>query len=153
MRSREAGIRSQEKSAAIAYEAFDAQRHLSGVVEMCRSLGWDNFRYDPDLTRRALTAPGVTAVVATARDSGEVVGFARVFGDGGFQAHLGLLAVDEGWRRGGIGRALVQEAFAKTGAERMDLIASDESLNFYRSLKHREQAGFRIYAQNEEEEG
>lgn len=27
----------------------------------------------------------------------------------------------------------------------MDLIASDESLDFYRKFKHREQVGFRIY--------
>jgi hypothetical protein len=27
----------------------------------------------------------------------------------------------------------------------MDLIASDESLDFYRSLRHTERAGFRIY--------
>ncbi|QIN85192.1 GNAT family N-acetyltransferase [Rubrobacter tropicus] len=135
----------------MTYEAFDAGPHLSGVTGICRSLGWDNFRYDPDLTRRSLTAPGVTAVVAVARDAAEVVGFAQVFGDGVFQAHLGLLAVDEKWRRRGIGRGLVREAFARTGAERMDLIASDESLGFYRSLRHREQAGFRVYAGREEE--
>jgi hypothetical protein len=37
------------------------------------------------------------------------------------------------------------------GARRMDLIASDESLEFYRSFRHREQAGFRIYAEDKEE--
>jgi predicted N-acetyltransferase YhbS len=137
----------------VVYEAFEAGPHLAGVVGILASLGWENFRHDPDLTRRSLTAPGVTAIVAVARDTGEVVGFAQVFSDGVFQAHLGLLAVDEGWHRGGVGRGLVEEAFARVGAERMDLIASDESLNFYRSLKHREQAGFRIYAENEEEKG
>ena len=145
MRSREAGIRSQEKSAAVAYEAFDARRHLSGVAEMCRSLEWDNFRYDPDLTRRSLTAPGVTALVAVAPGGAEVVGFAQVFSDGFLQAHLSLLAVDEKWRRRGVAKRLVEEAFERTGAERMDLIASDESLNFYGALKHREQVGFRLY--------
>ena len=145
LRSREAGIRSQEKGAAIAYEAFDAERHLSGVAEICRSLGWDNFRYDPDLTRRSLTAPGVTALVAVMPEGGEVVGFAQVFSDGFLQAHLSLLAVDERWRRGGVARGLLQEAFEGSGVERMDLIAADESLDFYRALKHREQVGFRIY--------
>ena len=133
----------------MAYGAFDAGPHLSGVVGILLSLGWDNFRHDPELTRRSLTAPGVTAVVAVARETGGVVGFAQVFSDGVFQAHLGLLAVDEGWRRGGVGRGLVEEAFARVGAERMDLIASDESLAFYRSFKHREQAGFRLYAGRE----
>jgi predicted N-acetyltransferase YhbS len=78
------------------------------------------------------------------------VGFAQIFGDGVIQAHLALLAVDEKWRRGGIGRGLIKEAFARVGAGRMDLIASDESLDFYRSLRHREQAGFRIYPERAE---
>jgi len=137
----------------VAYRAFDAGPHLSGVVGLLASLGWDNFDYDPELTRRSLTAPGVTTIVAAARESGEVVGFAQVFSDGVFQAHLGLLAVDEAWRRRGVGRGLVDEAFARVGARRMDLIASDESLAFYRTLKHREQVGFRIYAEDEEGSG
>jgi predicted N-acetyltransferase YhbS len=95
----------------------------------------------------------VTTIVAMARETGEVVGFAQVFADGVFQAHLGLLAVDERWQRKGVGQGLVDEAFARVGARRMDLIASDESLHFYRSFEHREQAGFRIYAENKEEEG
>lgn len=69
----------------------------------------------------------MTAIVAVARDAGEVVGFAQVFSGGVFQVHLGLLAV----------------------GERMDLIGSDESLAFYRSFKHREQVGFRIYSDHE----
>ena len=133
----------------MAYRAFDAGLHLSGVVGILARLGWDNFRHDPDSTRRSLTAPGVTAIVAVALEAGEVVGFAQVFSDGVFQAHLGLLAVEEGWRRGGVGRGLVEEAFARAGAERMDLIASDESLGFYRSFRHREQVGFRIYSDRE----
>lgn len=140
-----------EESSPVVYEAFDAGSHLSGVVEICRSLEWDNFRHDPDLTHRSLTAPGVTTIIAVARDPGEVVGFAQVFGDGVFQAHLGLLAVDEKWRRRGIGRRLVEEAFARLGADRMDLTSSDEGLSFYRSLKHREQVGFRIYPERVEE--
>jgi ribosomal protein S18 acetylase RimI-like enzyme len=138
----------REERLTVVCKAFEADAHLSGVVGICRSLEWDNFRYDPDLTRRSLTAPGVTTLVAVAGD--EVVGFAQVFGDGVVQAHLGLLAVDERWRRRGIGKGLVQEAFARVGAERMDLIASDESLDFYRSLRHREQAGFRIYPERAE---
>ena len=79
----------------MAYRAFDAGPHLSGVARILASLEWDNFGYDPDLTREALTAPGVTTIVAAAGETGEVVGFAQVFADGVFQAHLGLLAVDE----------------------------------------------------------
>ncbi len=138
-------MKPEVKNPSVAYRAFDAASHLSGVVGICRSLDWDNFRHDPDLTRRSLTAPGVTTLVAVADDSERVVGFAQIFGDGVLQAHLGLLAVAERWRRMGVGRRLVEEAFGRLGAERMDLIASDESLDFYRSFKHREQVGFRLY--------
>jgi len=138
----------REEKSTVVCKAFDPEAHLSGVVGICRSLEWDNFRHDPDLTRRSLTAPGVTTLVAVAGD--EVVGFAQIYGDGVIQAHLGLLAVDEKWRRGGIGRGLIKVAFARVGAGRMDLIASDESLDFYRSLRHREQAGFRIYPERAE---
>ncbi len=144
-------MRREAGSPSVAYGAFDAGRHLSGVTGILTSLEWDNFGYDPDLTRKALTAPGVTTIVAAAGEAGEVVGFAQVFADGVFQAHLGLLAVDEGWHRRGVGRGLVQEAFARVGARRLDLIASDESLEFYRSFRHREQVGFRIYAEDKEE--
>lgn len=146
-------MKPEERGPSVAYRAFDAGLHLPGVVGILASLGWDNFRYDPEFTRRSLTAPGVTAIVALARETGEVVGFAQVFSDGVFQAHLGLLAVDEGWRRRGVGRGLVREAFARVGARRMDLIASDESLHFYRTFGHREQVGFRIYAEEKEAAG
>ena len=59
-------MRSQKKSAAIAYEAFDAQRHLSGDVEIYRPPRWDDFRHGPDPTRRSPTTPGSTAPVAGA---------------------------------------------------------------------------------------
>jgi ribosomal protein S18 acetylase RimI-like enzyme len=140
----------RDERSTVVCKAFDPDAHLSGVVGICRSLEWDNFRYDPDLTRRSLTAPGVTTLVAVAGDPEEVGGFAQIFGDGVIQAYLGLLAVDERWRRKSIGKGLVQEAFARVGAKRMDLIASDESLEFYRSFRHRDQAGFRIYPEKAE---
>ena len=36
-----------EKSPSVAYEAFDAGSHLSGVVGILAPIGWDNFRHDP----------------------------------------------------------------------------------------------------------
>lgn len=132
----------------ISYEAFDAASHLSGVAGICRAIEWDNFHYDPDLTRKSLTAPGVTTIVAVTCEGEreEVVGFAQIQGDGlGLQTHLSLLAVGETWRRKGVARRLVEEGFRRLGAARMDLTSSDEGLNFYRSLAHREQVGFRLY--------
>jgi len=132
--------------AGIEYKEFVPEEHLSGVAGICRTLEWDNFHYDTDLTRKSLTAPGVTTIVAVSRGRKGVVGFAQIQGDGmGLQTHLSLLAVDEPWRRRGVGRRLIEEGFRRLGAERMDLTSSDEALNFYRSLAHREQVGFRLY--------
>ena len=54
LRSREAGIRSQEKGAA--------------VLEIYRPGGRDGFRHDPDTTRRFPTMPGATAFIAGASE-------------------------------------------------------------------------------------
>ena len=144
-------MRREARVPSVAYETFDAGAHLSGVAGILASLEWDNCGYDPALTRKALTAPGVTTIVAAAGEAGEVVGFAQVFAAGVFQAHLDLLAVDEGWHPRGVGRGLVGEAFAQVGARRLDLIASDDGLGFYRSFRHREQVGLKIYAEDKEE--
>ncbi len=129
----------------MSYESFDAASHLSGVVGICRAIEWDNFHYNPDLTRKSLTAPGVTTIVAVSPEEA-VVGFAQIQGDGvGLQTHLSLLAVDEKWHRKGVARGLVEEGFRRLGAARMDLTSSDEARDFYRTFTHREQAGFRLY--------
>ncbi len=130
----------------IEYKEFEADEHLSGVAGICRAIEWDNFHYDPDLTRKSLSAPGVTTIVAVTCGSEEVVGFAQIQSDGlGLQTHLSLLAVDGMWRRRGVARRLVEEGFRRLGAARMDLTSSDEALDFYRTFAHREQVGFRLY--------
>lgn len=65
--------------------------HLEGVVALCEAEGWPSYPADPERAHRALTAPGVTAVVAW--DDGMVVGFAYLQSDGEIQAHLSNLAV------------------------------------------------------------
>jgi len=68
-------VKPEQKSSSVVYRAFDAGAHLSGVVEICRSLDWDDFRHDQDFTRRSLTAPGATTVIAVAHGFGKVAGF------------------------------------------------------------------------------
>ncbi len=119
------------------------EEHLAAVLRLCEAEGWPTLPTDPDRAMRALTAPGVVSVVAV--EGGGVVGFAYLLTDGEIEAYLSLLVVAGHVRRRGIGRALVDEAFARSGAQRLDLLSAAESEGFYRSYKHRALAGYRIY--------
>ena len=119
-----------------------ADRHLGGIAALARALGWPSYA-DAGRLRRALSAPGVTALAAVA--SGEVVGFVQVQSDGAIQAHLSAVAVRAGWRGRGVGRRLVGEAAAACGAGRVDAVAAPGSEPFYRALRHKEHVGFRLY--------
>ncbi len=127
----------------IAYQPIDRES-LSGVVALCAAEGWPSFTKDPEVTWKALTAPGVSTVVA--REGLRVVGFAQMLGDAQITAFLSLLLVHPDYRRQGIGRALIAEAFRRTGGQRVDLV-TDTAGAFYRSFRHVEFEGFRIYPQ------
>ena len=49
---------------------------LNGIIRLCEAEGWPSFSVDPALTWRALTAPGVTTMVA--REGDTVAGFAQM---------------------------------------------------------------------------
>jgi ribosomal protein S18 acetylase RimI-like enzyme len=124
------------------YVAF-TEEHLAGVLALCELEGWPSFPSDPARAVRALTAPGVITVVAV--DGTEVVGFAQMLTDGEIQAYLCELAVATAVRAQGIGKKLVEAAFARSGAQRVDLLALDESRGFYNSFLHQTMPGYRIY--------
>ncbi len=90
-----------------------------------------------------MTAPGVTTIVAV--EHGRVAGFIQVQSDTQVQGHVSLIAVANEFRRRGVARRLIAEAFARTGVQRFDLISTEGAEDFYRSLPHREHPGFRIY--------
>lgn len=122
-----------------------AAEHRDGVVALCAAEGWPSFPEDPERAHRALTAPGVTTVVAV--EDGAVAGFAQLLSDGEIQAYLALLAVDPAYRLRGIARALVTEALRLAGGIRIDLLAEEGATGFYEALPHRRKPGFRIYPQ------
>lgn len=114
---------------------------LSGVIRLCEQEKWPSFPEDPARALRALTAPGVTTVVAV---EGEVLaGFAQLLSDGEIQAHLTLIAVDSAFRRRGIGKALILHALQMAGGLRIDLI-TESAPEFYSSFPHRRMDGFRL---------
>ena len=119
-------------------------RDLDGVVALCAHEGWPSFPEDPARALRALTAPGVTTVVAD--EAGRVVGFAQLLSDGEIQAHLSLIAVHPDARRQGLARQMLVLALAEAGGFRIDLI-TDTAPEFYAALPHRRLDGFRIWPQ------
>jgi ribosomal protein S18 acetylase RimI-like enzyme len=117
---------------------------LEGVIALCAAEGWPSFPEDPARALRALTAAGVTTVVADA--GGGVVGFAQLLSDGEIQAHLSLIAVHPDARRQGLARQMLRLALAEAGGIRIDLI-TDTAPEFYAALPHRRLDGFRIWPQ------
>ncbi len=121
-----------------------APEDLDGVVALCAAEDWPSFPEDPARALRALTAPGVTTVVAT--DGAAVIGFAQLLSDGEIQAHLSLIAVSADHRRMGVALAMLQDALTRAGGIRIDLI-TDTAPDFYEALPHQRLDGFRIYPQ------
>jgi ribosomal protein S18 acetylase RimI-like enzyme len=120
-----------------------APEHLEQVVRLCEREGWTTFTQARELTLRALLAPGVVALIA-AGEGGEVIGFAYALSDGVIQAYLACLVVAAGARRRGVGRGLLEQALARSGARRIDLLSAEPSAAFYASFPHQQARGYRI---------
>jgi ribosomal protein S18 acetylase RimI-like enzyme len=115
---------------------------LDGVVALCAAEGWPSFPEDPPRALRALTAPGVTTIVAA--EGRHVAGFAQLLSDGEIQAHLSLIAVDPAYRRRNLAREMLRFGLEVAGGSRIDLI-TDSAPEFYSALPHRRLEGFRIW--------
>ena len=115
---------------------------LPSVIALCEAEVWPSFPADPERAHRALTAPGVTSVVAV--DGARVTGFAQLLSDGEITACLALIVVASDQRRRGVARALVLDGFARTRAQRVDLL-TDSAAAFYESFPHRRFEGFRLH--------
>lgn len=119
-----------------------ADADLPGVLVLCAAEGWPSFVDNPQMAQRALTAPGVTTVVAV--EAGEVVAFAELMSDGVLQAHLSLIATAQTHRRKGLARRMLAFALAEAGGSRIDLV-TDSADTFYSRLPHRRMSGFRLF--------
>jgi ribosomal protein S18 acetylase RimI-like enzyme len=116
--------------------------HVDGVVRLCSAEGWPSWTLENVLA--AFSSPGVIAV--TALDGDRVIGVAELLTDGRVIAYLGLLIVERQARREGVGRALIEELFSRSGLNRMDLLAEDASTGFYESQTHKVKPGYRLYS-------
>jgi predicted N-acetyltransferase YhbS len=126
----------------VRFEPFD-RHHLGAILRLCEAQGWPSLPSDPARAQRALTAPGVTAVVAIV--AGEVVGFATLLSDGVLDAYLSALLVAEPHRNKGIGEGVLRFGYRRCGATRVDLLAADGTDDFYARFPHRRFSGFRLH--------
>lgn len=136
----------------VAYEPC----HLDPILALCKAEGWVTFSSNRERAGRAMTGPGVTALVAVEPDAGasgddgaagggRVVGFAHAYGDGCFGGYLAMLLVADGHRGEGIGRALVERTLLDAGVLRLDLLSSDRAMSLYERFPHNTMPGFRLY--------
>jgi GNAT superfamily N-acetyltransferase len=114
---------------------------LPGVLALCEAEEWPSLPGDAERAHRIFTNPGVTTYVAAGR--GGVAGFIYLLSDGEVQAYVALMAVERSQRRHGIGRDLIEHAFAVCGAERLDLLSAADA--FYERLPHQRWSGFRLH--------
>lgn len=119
---------------------FD-ERHTEGISLLASAEGWPTFSHE-ERVRRLFRAPGVVGLVASRGEA--VVGAAHLLTDG-HHGYLTSLVVAASERRTGIGKALLTALFAASGAERIDLLSTDDAAAFYRNCPHQEFAGFRMH--------
>lgn len=95
---------------------------LADALDVYDAVGWSAYTQDPTLLERALA--GSLRVVAARRD-GELLGLARVVGDGAVIAYLQDVLVRPDAQGEGIGRRLVEEALAPFAAVRQQVLLTD----------------------------
>ncbi|MCW2981819.1 MAG: GCN5-related N-acetyltransferase [Solirubrobacterales bacterium] len=129
----------------VAYEPH----HLDQILALCKAAGWTTFAGSRDRAARAMSNPGVTALVAiddeVGSDGERVLGFSQAVGDGAFGGYLCMLLVAEDSRGRGIGRALVERTLVESGVLRLDLLSSEGAMSLYERFPHNRIPGFRIY--------
>lgn len=117
--------------------------HLGPILALAEGVAFSTLVADPERAHRVLSGPGSVTLVALA--AGEPVGFAHTISDGGIQAYLCRLLVSPAHQRRGIGRALVDQSLARSGAIRMDLLTTEEGEPLYSGYRHERIPGFRIF--------
>jgi ribosomal protein S18 acetylase RimI-like enzyme len=117
-----------------------APAHLDGLIALVAAEGWAEYADDAERMYRALTAPGVTTLVAIA--GGRVVGGIQIQSDGFIQAHVSMLLIDRDWRGRGLGSRLLREGLKRAGGQQLDVRTRTEG--YYERLGASRSLGFRL---------
>lgn len=123
----------------ISIEPF-TQAHLDGLIALVAAEGWTEYTDDVERTRRALTASGVTTLVAIA--GGHVVGAIQVQSDGLIQAHVSMLLIARNSRGVGLGSTLLRHGLERAGGLQLDVRTRTEG--YYERLGASRSLGFRL---------
>jgi ribosomal protein S18 acetylase RimI-like enzyme len=117
-----------------------SEAHLDGLIALVAAEGWTEYTDDARRTYRALTAPGVTTLVAIA--DGRVAGAIQVQSDGLIQAHVSMLLIDRSRRGSGLGSRLLREGLERAGGLQLDVRTRTEG--YYERLGASRSLGFRL---------
>jgi ribosomal protein S18 acetylase RimI-like enzyme len=121
-----------------------ARGHLDQLIALVAAEGWTEYSEEPEQTYRALTAPGVTTLVATAE--GRVAGAIQVQSDGVIQAHVSMLLIAGDFRGHGLGSRLLRGALERAGGVQLDVRTRTEG--YYERLGASRSLGFRLTREN-----
>lgn len=113
---------------------------LADVLALYEAVGWTAYTRDPERLRRSLA--GSHLVLAARDEAGGLLGLARTVSDGESICYVQDILVHPGARRGGVGRALMNEIRSRYGhcmfvALSTDADGSEDAARshpFYRSL-------------------
>jgi ribosomal protein S18 acetylase RimI-like enzyme len=123
----------------VAIEPF-TQAHLDGLIALVAAEGWTEYTRDVERTRRALTAPGVTTLVAIA--GGHLLGVIQVQSNGLIQAHVSMLLIARNSRGVGLGSRLLRHGLERAGGLQLDIRTRTEG--YYERLGASRSLGFRL---------
>ncbi len=116
---------------AYAHNEIPTQREL---LKLYDALGWSAYTRDPATLAAAVSA---SLAVVTASNDGQLIGLARVVGDGHTIVYLQDILVAPAWQRKGVGRALFHRVFAPFSTVRQHVLMTDDEPQqraFYESL-------------------
>jgi ribosomal protein S18 acetylase RimI-like enzyme len=123
--------------------------HLDGLIALVAAEGWTEYTDDVERTRRALTSPGVTTLVAIA--GGHLVGAIQVQSDGLIQAHVSMLVIARNSRGVDLGSRLLHHGLEHAGGLQLDVRTRTEG--YFERLRASRSLGFRLTREDLELDG